>query len=696
MRPNVPRLLLATALTLHVGAAWADAPPMHLGTVEVEGEREAGTRAAEADSTSFVTVIEVGEASARRASVADLIEREAGVRVRSKGGLGAFSSVSIRGSSGSEVAVFLDGVPLNRAASGAVDLSQLPVDDLERVEIYRGMPPPELGGQALGGAINLVTRKGRHGDGWQVTAGGGSFAARQAGLRYGFGDRRFHGDAGLAYRGARGDFPYYDNNGTLLNTADDHVGIRRNDGFDQGAVDVSFGGASGRTEGELGVHAFLKHQGVPARGFAEPPSSKPMTATLDTGRTLLAGSVTRRFDRVDLRLGGHFLFERLAFTNLDGDPVGSFLRAVRADSQTLAGGVDARLAVAASRYDLPTLYLSLDGERYQPRDLLRPEQSPAPSRRLRGALVLYDEVRLFADRLALSPALRLEGSLNALSPALGTLAQQAQGATTKFGFVAPQLGVRVQATRWLSFKGSVGRYLRMPTTLELFGDGAFFLPRPALRPETSVAGDAGLVLDGQHAWVSGGLEADFFGRQVADFIGVIPSGNGVSAANLGAQRFLGAEARGRLWLGRNLGVRVGYTFVHAVSGGQGSGNATAGKALPGVPEHKLDLHAELRGGPFALYYEVHYTSAVWLNPQNLAGSAIPARALHTLGCRMGLFERWPLTVSVEVTNLADLRVLQLPLAGAASDGRTVPIPLSDYYDYPLPGRSVYVTLAWKL
>ena len=86
--------------------------------------------------------------------MADLSRGSPACRCGRAAGLGAFTSrVLCAAPTPNEVAIFLDGVPLSRAASGAVDLSQLPVDGLDHVEIYRGVPPIELGAEAIGGAI---------------------------------------------------------------------------------------------------------------------------------------------------------------------------------------------------------------------------------------------------------------------------------------------------------------------------------------------------------------------------------------------------------------------------------------------------------------------------------------------------------------------------------------------------------------
>jgi outer membrane cobalamin receptor len=105
----------AFAVGMLAGVARADS----IGTVVVDAQRpeqitEAQRR--EQESIPLATVIDARRATAAQASVADLISSEAGVRIRSRGGLGSFTSVSLRGSEESEVTVLLDGVPLSRAA----------------------------------------------------------------------------------------------------------------------------------------------------------------------------------------------------------------------------------------------------------------------------------------------------------------------------------------------------------------------------------------------------------------------------------------------------------------------------------------------------------------------------------------------------------------------------------------------------
>ena len=86
--------------------------------------------------------------------------RSAGVKIRSTGGVGSEANVTLNGFSGRHVKIFIDGVPMD-GMSSAFGLNNIPAGLAKRVEVYKGVVPIELGGDALGGAINIVTDNSR-------------------------------------------------------------------------------------------------------------------------------------------------------------------------------------------------------------------------------------------------------------------------------------------------------------------------------------------------------------------------------------------------------------------------------------------------------------------------------------------------------------------------------------------------------
>ena len=89
----------------------------------------------------------------------DMLESVAGVFVQRINGTGHYTLARIRGSTGQQVNIYVDGVLMNSSGETGVDLSQIPSGNIERIEVYRGYIPARFAGAAIGGAINIVTKK---------------------------------------------------------------------------------------------------------------------------------------------------------------------------------------------------------------------------------------------------------------------------------------------------------------------------------------------------------------------------------------------------------------------------------------------------------------------------------------------------------------------------------------------------------
>jgi len=103
-------------------------------------------------------VIDTRAASAQAITITDLMNRSTGVRIRQNGGLGSQPELSVNGFQGKAIKYFKDGIPLDYQGEG-YNIASLPLEVLERVEIYKGVLPVHLGADALGGAVNLVPKE---------------------------------------------------------------------------------------------------------------------------------------------------------------------------------------------------------------------------------------------------------------------------------------------------------------------------------------------------------------------------------------------------------------------------------------------------------------------------------------------------------------------------------------------------------
>ncbi|MBQ0397842.1 TonB-dependent vitamin B12 receptor BtuB [Providencia rettgeri] len=106
-------------------------------------------------------------------TVIDVLRRLPGVDIAQNGGVGQQSSLFIRGTESRHVLVLIDGVRLNQAGiSGSSDMSQIPISLVQRIEYIRGARSAVYGSDAVGGVVNIITR--RDNDGTTLNAGIGS------------------------------------------------------------------------------------------------------------------------------------------------------------------------------------------------------------------------------------------------------------------------------------------------------------------------------------------------------------------------------------------------------------------------------------------------------------------------------------------------------------------------------------------
>ncbi len=149
----------------------------------------------------------IDEKAIRASLAADLpglLRQQAGIEITQTGGIGTQSSLFLRGANSNQTLVLLDGLRIDSATTGATALDQLMLADIERIEIVRGNVSALYGASAIGGVIQIFTKKGAGKPGGEVATGLGSYGTRTARAAYGgaWGDTRLH--LGLAWRDSDG------------------------------------------------------------------------------------------------------------------------------------------------------------------------------------------------------------------------------------------------------------------------------------------------------------------------------------------------------------------------------------------------------------------------------------------------------------------------------------------------------------
>ncbi len=624
----------------------------------------------------FARAYDVTHAYGRLRTAGDLLAGGVGVHVRQFGGLGAFSAVSIRGSSSSQVAVYLDGVPLNQAQYGVVNASDLPIEALGRIEVYRGGAPLAFDSPG-GGVVQLVTRQ-TPGIWGRVAAGAGAFGTRRSEAAGGLTRGRTSVLAVAQWLESDGDFGYLDDNATLANPADDVWSERANNAFRSLALTGRIARGAGPVELALTHDRLDKDQGAPGTG-----ANTALAASFSTDRTVT--SLSARSPAAPLAPG--LLLYAVRHRDRFADPARELTgMRVETDDRTTRDGarLDGSRALPAGH--MLSAVVEARRERYAPALTLPAPRVLATSDRELLVFGVEDRWSLVRGRVGLTGQLRREAVFDDFpaGPAYpGALPSPAVSRTTRSTRWSGGVhGDLVRAPRAsLAVRASVSRLGRLPSLEELFGNRGGVHGNPNAQPEEIATRDIGLVGNWERSAgsaVSGisGVAPRWLEGQVAvyrsdatDLLVYMQNSSSSSVAlNVAAARLEGFELGARAAWGFGLSADLEYTRQWTRD--EGDVAYWYGRELPGRPAHEAAArlaYAKRAVRPFA---ELHHIGAHFMDRANL--EPVPARTLLDLGFSAAAW-RGAVEATVECRKLTDQHV-------------------QDFGGYPLPGRAYYLSL----
>jgi iron complex outermembrane receptor protein len=631
------------------------APVRTLPAIEVSRERvlrDARRRA----PTASVTDLRADAANRAVESLPELLSAAAGVRIVQYGGLGAFSTVSLRGAAPGQVSLFLDGVPITSAAHGVVDLSDLPLGAVERVEVYRGAAPLALGVPTPGGAVNLITAAG--GEARVLRVAAGSFGTRITRGTYATSRGPWSLLAHAGYEGSRGDYAYRSDNGTPLNTSDDATLTRVNDRFDAfTALTRVAWTPRPAVRASVREEFFRKSQGVP--GLGNVPARNP---SLAFARAITVGEVALGVEPQwpTATVRGDFGLERSRFRDTGGQ-LGYGVQDT--DTHDRSSGVTLELASPAGwRRITAGAGTSARRERETAPPLTQGQPTPPESHRDTQSAWLVLQAHIAGDRLLLHAGRRWDAQDDHLrTTGAGGLLRVSDAART---LDAPQVGARIQLPRALELRANWSKTARAPEFVELFGDQAATAGNPQLKPEHSEGWDAGgswSVRAGQWRGALDWSHHESHPRELIVFQRY--SQSSVRARNVARAELRGEETSARvLW--RSLAASGSMSWLSALE--TAAASLYYGRRLPQRPMRSAYARLDARAGAWRVAADVQYLSDDFLDPINFRRA--PSRTLTGASLSRAL---GGVRVTLEGKNLGDVRA-------------------QDLAGFPLPGRSVFV------
>ena len=320
-------------------------------------------------------------------NIVDLLQRQRGIEVARNGGPGTNASVFIRGGDSKQTVVLVDGVRIGSSTSGIANWSALPLANIDRIEIVYGPLATMYGADAIGGVVQVFTRRGAGPATVTAAVLAGSDKTRSADVSvYGATDRFSYAltvardqDDGFSAT-LPGNFSYNpDNDGYSKDSASGQLGVILAQGHEAGLLfmhsnlDAQYdsGASAFDARGEQilnNVALFSKHQVLPSWQLkfqvsrADDKSANFSNATA-TGYSSIDTRQTTYSAQSDLALGTDLL--QVLLERREEDVLSSSTPALTRDRSTKSGALayslkrGAHLGTASARWDVSSQYGSV-------------------------------------------------------------------------------------------------------------------------------------------------------------------------------------------------------------------------------------------------------------------------------------------------------------------------------------------------
>jgi vitamin B12 transporter len=455
-----------------------------------------------AENITIITYKDIEEMNAH--TLTDVLNVIPGLQIEIKGGPGFLAHPRIQGSEYRHVLVLIDGIELNNLSDGIADISAIPVQNIERIEIIKG-PASSAWGSSLGGVINIITKS-------PTELVKGTFSAS-------YGERDTT-DLRVDASGKKGKFGSYLSAGNL-----------HSDGF-QPNTSVSSNNLYAKLGYELsertGVHiTFGYNKGD--KGSGEFPD---FDASFDNSYEYLfftLGLTSQVSDNSDFDVS--FLTSRqdfdLEMTQLSTDAI---LRKDMTDD--VVNGANAKFSYRQKAHVIVL------GTEYSKGTLESNAITGGKQGIERWAIYANDTISL--GEWCLTPGLRYDYT------------------DTNGEFISPSLGITYSPIRDTVIRATVARGFSVPPLTATFGGGPFFIPNPDLEMEKVWSYQVGAETSAlRYVW----LKATVFRHEVSDAIVTEPLGELFTKVNRDKVRRQGFEIEARTAPIHNISLFAGVTFV---------------------------------------------------------------------------------------------------------------------------------------
>lgn len=530
---------------------------------------------------SAITIIDSQELKYKTATLNEILDNAAGIKVAQQGGLGNASRIIIQGLDGKRIGIFINGMPMGN--SDEFQLSSIPIDMVDEVEIYKGIIPAWLGGDGLGGAVNIRLKdfKKNHLEmAFEAASYNTYIGSLQLKHYLGKTSTALHAGATMNYAKNNYSFSSPFELGRIIHRDHDaythggfNVGISSQQWwFDQ--FDLTLSADYYRKEiqgGLMNVQNNIQHAFTRTRSAS---------TSLSLEKSFLKGRLTAQFhsivgfslvNQVDT---SHYCYDFIGNRFPSGSGRGE-IGAVPNDSHDRHTTVREllNLTYKIGNNQLVTWTTNYRYGCKMPKDELADSYSRLPTSgypsRLHSIVSgLTHELKLYGGKFTNELGIKLFNHHSEVLPfAEAIMLQDKLKASTNHSTMAgwsEAMALHLLPNNALTLKASVQSTVRMPIAEELFGDGVLLLPSEKLRPERSFNINAGAIwLINAMRYPQVRIGINTFYMSAKDMIKLMYSSMNMAYDNIGKVRVMGFDMEMESKLNRWLDLQGNITWQDA-------------------------------------------------------------------------------------------------------------------------------------
>lgn len=530
---------------------------------------------------SAITIIDSQELKYKTATLNEILDNATGIKVAQQGGLGNASRIIIQGMDGKRIGIFINGMPMGN--SDEFQLSSIPLDMVDEVEIYKGIIPAWLGGDGLGGAVNIRLKdfKKNHLEmAFEAASYNTYIGSLQLKHYLGKTSTALHAGATMNYAKNNYSFSSPFELGRIIHRDHDaythggfNVGISSQQWwFDQ--FDLTLSADYYRKEiqgGLMNVQNNIQHAFTRTRSAS---------TSLSLEKSFLKGKLTAQFhsivgfslvNQVDT---SHYCYDFIGNRFPSGSGRGE-IGAVPNDSHDRHTTVREllNLTYKIGNNQLVTWTTNYRYGCKMPKDELADSYSRLPTSgypsRLHSIVSgLTHELKLYGGKFTNELGIKLFNHHSEVLPfAEAIMLQDKLKASTNHSTMAgwsEAMALHLLPNNALTLKASVQSTVRMPIAEELFGDGVLLLPSEKLRPERSFNINAGAIwLINAMRYPQVRIGINTFYMSAKDMIKLMYSSMNMAYDNIGKVRVMGIDMEMESKLNRWLDLQGNITWQDA-------------------------------------------------------------------------------------------------------------------------------------